>query len=478
MRTARSDGKTSSQISRDRSSSPVSDKPHAEQTTKPPPAAPHKEASTCQKSGSSISDRSQSSGRPAPVNKQRKRRHETPAALADPLGAFACKATQRQRTLQSGLSLLKGKTSQPRIVAQNLRPPNEQLAAQLDTYRFQSANTAAQLAAQPTNGNKRKKVQHSQEHIPQPESQDERENKSNGHQQTGVTTAKAKRPRSAHVQPPGQSQYSMSHNSASDLITAPKQANTNYFHDIKSSLHTLVQANHTIPSLHAMSDTNKAALTSMLTNKLNGVNILSDLQHHFASKPGPAEPPAEQQPSAASSVDCTPSPDSVTQHDAKPHKLPRLSRPLQHPHLRALPFVEARHTSHASATSSGSGHRHVFTRNDYIDSRPSGHRPTLTGSGAMNSRLTAADLRSTCQRHALTGNGVTNLRPTVTDSDVGMFDLHAEPIHTDCSLGQDPGWSCSRERAAMSFGAEAPAPSGSPMIDWYALCAEQVEHCT
>ena len=479
MHTARNDGKTLSQIPLNRSSSPLSDKHSAEQTTKPPSAAPRKEASTSQKSGNSISDRS--SGHPAPVQKQRKRRHETLAALADPLVAFACKATQRQRTLQSGLSLLKGKTSQPRIVAHNLRPPNEQVAAQLDTYKFQSANTAALPAAQLTQVNKCKKVQHSQEHIPQQESQDEQENKPNRKQQTGVTKAKTKRPSSAHVQPPGQSQYSISHNSAPDLITAPRQANTNYFQDIKSSLHTLVQANHTIPSLHAMSATDKAALTSMLTNKLDGFNILSDMQHHFTSKSGPAEPPAEQQPSAASSVDCTPSPDSVTQRDAKPHKLPKLSLPGQHPHLRALPFVEASRASHASTTSSGKGHRHVFTGNDYIDSGPSGHRHSLTGNGVINSRftvadsdgcmdsrITTADLRSTCQRHALAGNGVTYLRPTLADSDVGLFDLHAEPMHTDCSFGQYPGWSCSRECDALSLGAEAPAPSGSPIIEWYA----------
>ena len=483
MHTARNDGKATSNTTVDKSSSPVNSHQRAEQTSNPASAAAHKRASTCQKSGSSISDRSQSSGHPAPVHKQRKRRHETPAALADPLGAFACQATQRQRTLQSGLSLLKGKTSQPRIVAHNLTPPNEQLAAQLGTYRFQSVNTA-QPAAQPNKGNGHKKGQHSKEHMPQQESHDKHRNRQNGHLQTAMAKDKSKRPPSAGVQPPGQSQLSMSHNSASDIDPAPRQANTNYFQDIKCSLHTLVQAHHTIPSLHAMSDTDKAALTSMLTNKLDGVNILSELQHHFASKPGSAEPPAEQQPSAASSVDCTPSPDSVTQRDAKLHKLPNLSLPCQHAQLRALPFVDDIRTSHASAASSGSGHRHVFAGNDYINSRPSCHRHALTGNGVinsgltiahsdgcMNSRLTAADLRSSCHRQALTGNGIS--RFTVADSDVGLFDLHAEPMETNCSLGQDPGWSCSRENNAMFLDAEAAAPSDSPIFVWYAPSCQQ-----
>lgn len=400
--------------------------------------------------------------------------------MADPLGAFAGQATQRQRTLQSGLSLLKGKTSQPCVVAHNLRPPNEMLAAQLDTHRFQAANKAAQPAAQPVKGNSNQNGQHSQEHTPRQESQVKRRHRRCGHQKTATPQVKSKQLPSAEVQPFDQSQY----NSAPDLITAPTQANTNYFQDIKRSLHTLVQANHTIPSLHAMSDTNRAALTSMLANKLDGVNILTDLQNHFISKPGPAEPaepPAEQQPSAASSVDCTPSPNSVTQRDAKPHKLPKLSLPRQHVHLRALPFVNSSHTSYASATSSGCGDRHVSTGKDYIDSRPSGHRHTLTGNdvinsrftvadshGHMKSRLTAADLRSTCQRHVLTGNGVNNSRLTVADSDVGLLDLHAEFGHMNCSLGQDVGCSYSRESNAMSLHAETSAPSDSPMIEWYA----------
>ena len=481
MHTARNDGKTSPPIPLDMSSSPVSNKQRAEQNTNSPPAAAHKTASTCQRSGTFVSGKSESCGRPAPVHKQRKRRHETPAALADPLGAFACQATQRQRTLQSGLSLLKGKTSQPRVVAHNLRPPSEPLPAQLDTYRFQAANTAAQPATQPIKGNNRKNEQHLQEHTPQEESQDRI--RQCGHQQSEII-AKSKEAPPAKVHPPGPSWGSISHNSAPDLMTASRQANTNYFQDIKRSICTLVQVNHTIPSLHAMSDTDKAALTSMLTNKLDGVNILSDLQHHFTSKAGPAEPaepPAEQQPSAASSVDCTPSPDSVTQRDTKPHKLPKLSLPHQHARPRALPFVDASYTSHALATSLGSGHKHAFASNDNIDSRPSGHRQTLTASGVINSRftaadsdgcinsrLTAADLRSTRQRHAVTGNGITNSRLTVVNSDVGLLDLHAEPKHTNCSLGQYPGWSYSRESNAMSLDAEAAAACDSPMIEGYA----------
>lgn len=483
MHTARQDDNALSQIPKDRPLSPKRVYQLAEQAADQPSAAAHKRANTCQQSGSSISDRSQSSGRPAPIHKQRKRRHETTAALADPLGAFACQATRRQRTLQSGLSLLKGKTSQARYVAPNLRPPNEQLAADLDTYRFQSPNTAVQPHAQPSTANRHKKRHQSQEHMPEQHSPDQHRNRRNGSQQAEVTKPKAKRRPAADIQPYAQLQHATSHQSVPDMNTTPRQVNTDYFQDIKHSLHTLIQANHTIPSLHAMSGTDKAALTSMLTNKLNGVNILSDLQQRFFSPSRPAEPAehaepaAEQQPSAASSVDCTPCPDSVTQHDAKLQTLPKPTLPCQRGRLRAFHSADASHTSHTSAASLGSGRRHTLREDAGINSRLSRQRHALTGNG-VNSRLTladsgdcinsgliAADSRPSRQRHALTDNDIISSGLTVADSDAGLFDLHAEPLN---SSRQDPNWSCSRNSDAMFLDAEVAAPSNSPMVEWYA----------
>ena len=454
MHTAKDDAKATSQPPVDDPSLPVHDKHSAKQAAHMPSAAASKRASTCQKSGSSFSDRSQSSGRPAPAPQQRKRRHETPAALADPLGAFASQATQRQRTLQSGLNLLKGKTSQARIVAPNLRPPNKHVAAQLDTYRFQSANAAAQPAAQPTKADKHTNRQQSQEQTPQQQSPDQHRKKQNGHRQTEMANVNTKRTQSVDVQPPDPSQYSISNDTAQDLNTAPKKAkaNGNYFKDIKHSIHALVQANHTIPSLHAMSDTDKAALTSMLTNKLDGVNILSELQQRFSSKPWAAVQSADQQqPSAASSVDCSPSPSSVAQRDAQPHRLSRPAVPNQHAQLRAMPTVDASYTSHASAASSGSGHRHSLTGDACLSSRPSGYKHVLRDDGQLNSRLTAAD------------------------SDVGLFDLHTEPMHNHYSLMKGQGRSYSRESNAMSLDANAAAPPDLSKIDWYAPLCQTTE---
>lgn len=438
VHTAKDTGTAAPYLQVDDLSSPVHAKQPAEAETRLP--APQKTASNCQKSRSSISDRSLSSGCRAPGPKQRRRRHETPAFLADPLGAFACQATQRQRTLQSGLSMLKGKTSQTRLVAPNLRPPNEELAAQLDTCRFQPTNTAAQPPAQPTKGHKHRKGQQSQGQNLQQQSPDWRETGPNCHQQKAQNNAKTRRPPLAEVRPPGTSQSGLSHSHAQDTPAAPRQANTSYFHDLKQSIYTLVQANHAIPSLHTMSDTDKAALTSLLANKLDGVNIQSDLQALFSSSTRANAPSTEPQLSAGSFVDCTSSPVSVAQHDARPCKLPKLTPPGQHVHFGPRPSamlsVHASHTSHASAASSGSGHRHI-----------------PMDSGCFPSRQTAAD------------------------SAEELFDLHTKPMNTHYSMRQDQDQSYSRDSDAMFLDSDVAACHGSPRIDWYASLCNQAMLC-
>lgn len=435
LHTANDTGKATPHLEADESSSPV----HGTQLAKQDlaPAAAHKGASKCQKSSSSTSDRSHSSGCRAPGPKQRKRRHETPAFLADPLGAFACQASQRQRTLQSGLSMLKGKASQTRIVAPNLRSPNEQPAAQLDTYRFQPASTAMQLPAQPIKSHNHAKGRQAEEQHPQQQGPDLHKKARNNHQKAQII-AKPSRSPLAELQPPGQSQSGISHSPAQDMPSALRQFNANYFRDLKHSLHTLIQANHAIPSLHTMSDTDKAALTTLLANKLDGVSIHSDLQGFLSSKLRAGVHSAKQQPSAASSVDCTPSPVPVAQHKAKPCKLPKLTPLDQRVQTRAMPTarpsVHASHTSHASAAISGSG-----------------HRPVLTDGGCFDTRQTAA------------GSGL------------GLFDLHAEPMHARYSLGQEQGQTHSRNSDANSLDADVAGCCGSPRINWYASPLDQAK---
>ena len=294
------------------------------------------------------SNKSQSSGNAKAVSKQRKRRHETPAHLADPLAAFARQVTQRQRTLHSGLSLLQGKASQPCLVATNMSAPVEQLAAPLDDYRFRPERKANKKQIHHSRSAKHEQTKQLSSLPQHCSSQQQKKNQ----QQEGMDRCKTNRTPSAPLQSPSPSQHSISHKSGHVPSQALRQVDDEYFKHIKSSLRSLVEANHAIPLLHTMSSTDRAGLTSILTNKLDGVNVLADLQQHFLPKP-------DQQtalPSAASSVDCTPSPESVVQRNAEACKLP--NRLVHQPHTALRPALPVRtsHTFLASAASSGSGH--------------------------------------------------------------------------------------------------------------------------
>lgn len=163
----------------------------------------------------------------------------------------------------------------------------------------------------------------------------------------------------------GQSQHSVPQENAR---ATPQRVDINYFHHIKSSLHSLIQAHHAIPSLHTMSEPDRAALTSLLANKLDGVDVTAQVQQHFLPNPQQrafAQPvheqrAAEQQPSAASSVDCTPSPESVApQQRSARHE--QTSKPLlrrQHIPYGAFASTCVSNASNPSAASSGSGQRH------------------------------------------------------------------------------------------------------------------------
>ena len=297
---------------------------------------------------SSQSDRSETSHKQVAVNKHRKARCETPAAVADPLGAFAHQAGHKQRTLLSGLTLLKGKASQARLVSSNLRSPRARPAAQLDSQELIPDNSFAQYAND------------SRQHQVPVQPRERLTTKTRPRPQVArkarpkQTPASASQAGSQDAAPAdgqaasfGQSQHSTPQQNAQ---ATPQQIDTNYFHHIKSSLHSLIQANHAIPSLHTMSKSDREALTSILAHKLDGVDVTAEVQQHAA----------EQQPSAVSSVDCTPSPESVAQQQSSArHK--QASRPLlrsQHISYGALASTCVNNASHASAASSGSGQRH------------------------------------------------------------------------------------------------------------------------
>ena len=356
--------------------------------------------------------------------KHRKRRQETPAALADPLGAFARHASQRQRTLQSGLSLLKGKASQTRVVAPNMTPPNAEVTAQLDNYRFQPAHTSAKPAAQQTQTRKHQSGQQPQELVHHKASTEQHGPSQKLQQPKIMDRSPKKRPPLTEIQSPGPSQHSISRDIVQDQTQVARKVNGSYFKDIRSSLHKLLQANHAIPHLHTMTDTDRSALASMLTNKLDGVDIVIDLQQHFASTPNPDQHhhQSEPQQSAASSVDCTPSPDSVARHSARACQPPKSSLPRQHVHLSAMPSMPMSYASHASGASSGSGHRHLLT-----DTSHAGFRPAAAA-----------------------------------DANLELFDFLTHDAHD--SLEQGQGLSCSDVK---SINTDEAAFAASPKLDWY-----------
>ncbi|KAL0034755.1 hypothetical protein WJX77_005927 [Trebouxia sp. C0004] len=173
----------------------------------------------------------------------------------------------------------------------------------------------------------------------------------------------------------GQSQHSVPHE---NVQATPQRVDIKYFHHIKSSLHSLIQAHHAIPTLHTMSEPDRAALTSILANKLDGVDVTAQVQKRFlphqqqnVAQPAHEQKAAEQQPSAVSSVDCTPSPESVAQQQSSArHK--QASRLLKSQHIPYGAFASAciSNASHASAVSSGSGQRHSTHQHTHHIAKP------------------------------------------------------------------------------------------------------------
>ena len=323
------------------------------------------------------SDRSHKSGTQAPANKQRRSKYETPAALADPLGAFACSAGHKQRALQSGLRLLQGKASQARVVSSGLQPPNEQPAVQVDSQDLQQQRST--IPPQATVHRQHSSHTHPRQQLPSAPRQHVAETAGQSHSrvpgQSKSSQAGRSRPQVKEVQADsaGQSVHGVSSGTVQDLPQACKQIDSNYFQQVRSSLHHLIQAHHGIPSLHTMSDSDRAALTSLLSHKLDGVNITNCLERQHLPKPQPDQHPAQlQQPSTASSVDCTPSPESVVQQqkDVRACKLPGPALPVQDAQNHGFPSSCVSHASQASAASSGSDHRRFTQHQMHHGARP------------------------------------------------------------------------------------------------------------
>lgn len=267
---------------------------------------------------------------------------------------------------------MKGKASQARLVSSNLRSLRGRSAGQLDSQELIPGNSFAQFA----NDSRQHRVPFQAREClttktrPRPQVA-----KGADQKQTALSASQAgsqdAAPADGHAASFGQSQHDIPQENAQ---ATPQQVDINYFHNIKSSLHSLIQAHHAIPSLHSMSQPDREALTSILANKLDGVDVTAQVQTHFLSSqqqkvvprqqalahPGHEQQAAEQQPSAVSSVDCTPSPESVAQQQSSARHT-QASKPLlrsQHIPCGAFASTCLSNASHASAASSGSGQRH------------------------------------------------------------------------------------------------------------------------
>ena len=338
-----------------------------------PPSAPFQK-SLAKATSSSRSQRSQDysssskkSGREAAVNRQRAV-YETPAALADPLGAFASKAGHKHRVLHSGLSLLKGKASQARFVSSNLMPPKEQHVASVNPQQHE--NKAAQQ------GTARRQQLHPDPRQQLPKSP---QMKRCGADQLGqclqaspkanaCSLAKQHRP-SANLQTvsPIPSMHSKSCGESKEQPQS--RIDSHYLQNAKSFLHSLIQAHVAIPSFDTMSGTDKASLASLLFKKLEGSNTTVSMQQLFPPKAQTAHAETrsllpKQRPSTASQIDATHSPESVGQHESFTcgSNVSTPSSPVQLTfHDAPLPTCFS-NASHASAASSGSAPRRFMRR--------------------------------------------------------------------------------------------------------------------
>jgi len=286
---------------------------------------------------------------------------------------------------------LKGKASQARLVSSNLRSPRGRPAAQQDSQELIPGNSFAQYA----NDSRKHQVPiQPRERLtaktrPRPQVAREARPK-----QTPASASQAgsqdAAPADGQAASFGRSQHSTPQQNAQ---ATPQQIVINYFHRIKSSLHSLIQANHAIPSLHTMSKSDREALTSILATKLDGVDVTAQVQTYFLpnqqqkvapkqqafAQPAHEQQAAEQQPSAMSSVDCTPSPESAEQQQSSARH-GQASQPVlrsRHSPCGAFASTCVSNASHPSAASSGSGQRHFTHQHTHHSAKSHAEEPFL-----------------------------------------------------------------------------------------------------
>ena len=238
-----------------------------------------------------------------------------PAAMADPLRAFAERAGLRQRSLQSGLKLLKGKVSG--TVHPGLQPAHcavpDQLARQprhvleeVPQGKHQKQNIAGDLQQFKVDKQSHAKTRN----IANPQVADAQLLNSDMdgiHSKLGAPHHR--KPIFSPKQPPP------------DVPTATNIDPT-HFHKLKQSLCQLMQDRHAV-ELPTDPTSAERPLIALLASKLDGVditaalvqhrNVLPGAQQHRHDAAGNADDAVEVSSASRSSVACTPSPEVVPQ---------------------------------------------------------------------------------------------------------------------------------------------------------------------
>lgn len=246
--------------------------------------------------------------------------------MADPLAAFASRAGLKQRSLQSGLKLLKGKASG--TIHPGLQPAHRS-AVQLtqqechvseapshDRHQDQDfANNLQQYALRPQHRHsKATRKAHGQHHKVQLDNTDAAD------KQNGSETEDQRLP----SPPPART---------AAVVPYAKTIDPNHMQKLKQSLCQLMQDTNQVELQPASSATHRP-LVMLLASKLDGADITAALAQYSNTQP-PAQVQSheveadanksEQLLSAArSSVACTPSPETVAQPSAhaEPQNMP------------------------------------------------------------------------------------------------------------------------------------------------------------
>lgn len=284
-----------------------------------------------------------------------------PAAMADPLGAFAERAGLRQRSLESGLKLLKGKVSG--TVHPGLQPAH--------------CAVPDQLARQP---------RHVLEEVPQGKHQkqsvagDLQQYAFKVDKQSHAKTRNRANPQASDAQLLNSDMDGIHSKSGAShhrkAIFSPKQPppdvptatniDPTHFHKLKQSLCQLMQDRHAI-ELPTDPTSSERPLIPLLASKLDGIdigaalaqhrNVLPGAQEHRHAAAGNADDAVEVSSASRSSVACTPSPEVVPQlrASAELQSMPgHAASAVQYETAVEAPLSLARHASFSHLNSSSS----------------------------------------------------------------------------------------------------------------------------